>query len=252
MLTIITDLGLPMMLAIGVAALVTSAIHGATGVAGGFLMTAVLAGLIGVKPVVPIMSVALLISHSSRMFLNRQNFKADVFWAVVLPATPCIILAAWLYGKMSSSMLAIVLGLVVLFSIPLRRWASSRQIKTTKKSLMGVGAVYGALSGASIGSGMLLIPFMLGYGLSRQAFVGTLAAIALTTNVTRVSVFSTTQLLDTQYLLLGVYVGLVTIPGNMIGRYVLRKITDGRHAFAVDVLTVLGGINFLWLAFHQS
>lgn len=241
-----------MMLAIGAAALVTSAIHGATGVAGGFLMTAVLAGLIGVKPVVPVMSVALLISHSARIFLNRQNFKADVFWAVVLPATPCIIFAAWLYGKMSSALLAVILGLVVVLSIPLRRWASSRQIRTSKRTLMGVGSIYGALSGASIGSGMLLIPFMLGFGLTKEAFVGTLAAIAFTTNVTRVTVFSSTQLLDTQFLLLGIFVGLMTIPGNMIGRYVLRRLTDGRHALAVDILTVLGALNFFWLAFNQS
>ena len=241
-----------MMLAIGAAALVTSAIHGATGVAGGFLMTAVLAGLIGVKPVVPVMSVALLISHSARIFLNRQNFNADVFWAVVLPATPCIIFAAWLYGKMSSALLAVILGLVVVLSIPLRRWASSRQIRTSKRTLMGVGSIYGAFSGASIGSGMLLIPFMLGYGLTKEAFVGTLAAIAFTTNVTRVTVFSSTQLLDTQFLLLGIFVGLMTIPGNMIGRYVLRRLTDGRHALAVDILTVLGALNFFWLAFNQS
>ena len=215
-------------------------------------MTAALAVVIGVMPVVPVMSVALLISHSSRVMLNRENFDRDAFLTVIIPAVPCIILTAWLYGKMSSTWIAILLGVVVLLSIPLRRWAKSRQIQTNRQTLIGVAMTYGSLSGASIGGGMLLIPFMLGYGLTKEAFVATLAAIAFTTNVTRVGVFSSTALLDSQYLLLGVYVGLMTIPGNILGRSILRRLTNDRHALIVDVLTLFGALNFFWMAYNQS
>jgi len=54
-------------LLIGVLALVTSTIHGATGVAGGFLLTAAIAPIIGVEPIVPVISVALLISHGAQI-----------------------------------------------------------------------------------------------------------------------------------------------------------------------------------------
>ncbi len=233
---------------IGLAAIVTASIHGATGVAGGFLMSAVLALVIGAKPVVPIMSIALLISHSSRFFLNFSDFDKKAYFAVAITAIPFIALASWGYGRLSSTSIALILGVVILLSIPLRRWAQSRQIKANAKTLGAVGAVYGGLSGVSVGPGMLLIPFMLGYGLSRTAFVATLAAIAVTTNLTRSIVFGATNMLDTHYLLLGVFIGLCTIPGNWIGRSILRRMTNENHSGLVDGLTVIGALNFFWIA----
>jgi uncharacterized membrane protein YfcA len=251
-LDIFTDLGIATVIVIGLTAIVTAAIHGATGVAGGFLMTAVLAVIIGVKPVVPVMSVALLISHSSRIVLNRENLDREVFLLIAIPAAPCIIATAWIYGKMPSSLIAVLLGSVVLISIPMRRWAKSRKIKSDRKALIGVATIYGGLSGASVGPGMLLIPFMLGYGLTKEAFVATLAAIAFTTNVTRIAIFSSTSLLDTQYLLLGIFVGVMTIPGNYMGRSILRRLTNDRHALIVDVLTLIGALNFFSMALRNG
>ena len=95
---------------------------------------------------------------------------------------------------------------------------------------------------------MLLVPFLLGYGLTKEAFVATLASIAFLTNVTRVGVFGTTNLLDGQFLLLGIYVGLLTIPGNMIGRSILRRLTNDRHALIVEIFTIIGALNFFWMA----
>lgn len=236
---------------IGLLALVTSAIHGATGIAGGFLLSAALAPLIGVKPIVPLISVALLISHSSRAILNIRDIDVKAFFWVTLPAVPCIVAVAVLYGRMSASTIALVLGLVILSSIPMRRWAQMHAIRAGRNTLHGAGAVYGALSGASIGPGMLLVPFLLGYGLTKEAFVATLALIALVTNISRVSVYGSTDLLDPTFVALGICVGLVTIPGNWIGRSVLRRMTNESHAGFVDILTVVGAANFFWLAYQS-
>ncbi len=247
-LALIEQLGWPTLALVCVIALVTSAIHGATGVAGGFLMSAAMAPIIGVKPIVPVISVALLISHTTRALLNLRDFDGRAFLLVSAPALPCIIAVALLYGQMSAPVIAVFLGCVILLSVPVRRWAKSREFRVGPWGLGGVGAVYGGLSGASIGSGMLLVPFMLGYGLSKEAFVATLAAIALATNITRVSVFGTTELLTGGYVMLGVIVGLATIPGNGFGRTVLRRMSHDDHGRFVDLLSVLGAMNFFWLA----
>ena len=245
---IFADLSTLTVVGVALIALLTSIVHGATGVAGGFLLSAALATVIGVAPIVPVVSVSLLISHGSRALLNVRDFNKSAFLAISLPAIPCVVAMALLYGRMSSSLIAIVLGGVILLSIPIRRWAKSRQIKASRRTLSGVGAVYGALSGISIGPGMLLVPFMLGHGLKKEQFVATLAVIALLTNITRVSVFGATDLLNSQYILIGVLCGLMTIPGNWIGRTVLRRMTNESHSGLVDILTVLGALNFFWLA----
>ena len=233
---------------VALAAFVTSTVHGATGVAGGFLLSAALAPIIGVAPIVPVVSISLLVSHTARALLNLGDFHMRAFWLVSVPAVPLIAFMASIYGKMSSSLIALVLGCVILASIPLRRWAKSRQIQTSAPALAGIGGVYGALSGVSIGPGMLLVPFLLGFGLTKEQFVATLAVIALLTNVTRVSVFGATDLLSFDFMLIGLLCGLMTIPGNWIGRTVLRRMTTESHSGLVDVLTILGALNFFWLS----
>lgn len=250
-LVFFSDLGLWTLLAIVLVAFVTACIHGATGVAGGFLLAAAVAPIIGVKPVVPVVSVALLISHGSRALFNLPDFDRRVYLAIILPALPCIVLGALIYDRLPGNVIAVILGSVILASIPLRRWAARREIRANLPMLNGAGAVYGTLSGAAIGPGMILIPFMLGYGMAKEAFVATLAVVALSTNLTRVLVFGSTELLDATYFLLGVLAGLATIPGNWVGRAILRRLTSTRHAGFVDVFTVIGALNFFWLALDE-
>ena len=244
------DIGVWTFVVILIAGLVTSAVHGASGVAGGFLMAAALAPLIGVRPVLPVLSVALLVSHSTRALLNIGEFDRKAFTAVIVSSVPAIVLAAIVYGRLSTTTIAIVFAIVIVLSIPLRRIATSRNITATEKTLTGAGLVYGLISGLAVGPGMLLVPFLLGYGLTRHAFVATMAVIALSSNLTRVAVFGGTHLLNWDYLALGLAVGLITIPGNWLGRWILQRMSNEGHAGFVDVLTVIGAMNFLWLAWR--
>lgn len=236
------------LLALCFAALLTSIIHGATGLAGGMLMAACLASLIGVKAVVPVMSVALLISHSSRALINYRGIERSVFLLVCSASLPVLVFVSAFYGRMSATGIGFLLGCLLLLSVPIRHWSAQRQMHITKRGLVSASAVYGGLSGASIGPGMVLSPFLLSYGVQREAFVATMALIALVTNITRVAVFGGTDQLVEGYIALGLFVGLLTIPGNWLGRSVLRRISNQSHGYAVDFLTVLAACNFFYLA----
>jgi uncharacterized membrane protein YfcA len=232
-----------------IAALVTSTIHGATGLAGGMLMAALLASIIGVKPVVPVMSVAMLISHGARSVLNSKNFDRSVFFLVSSVSLPTLLLVASFYGRYSATWIAVLLGSMLILSVPLRHLGNRRQVKVGKRGLASAAVLYGSLSGVSVGPGMVLSPFMLSYGMQREAFVATMAVVALVTNIFRVSIYGSTAQLADGYFVLGVFIGLLTIPGNWIGRSVLKRMSNQSHSHAVDVLTVLAALNFFRLAF---
>lgn len=241
------EFGAGTLIAIAIAALVTSSIHGAVGVAGGFLMTAFLASMIGVRGSVPVMSIALLISHSTRGMMNARALDWKAWLSVIVPALPFIVFSSYVYVELPVRVLALVLAAIMFSSIPLRHWAKAREIKANPKTLAVAGMGYGFLAGASIGSAMLLSPFLLGYGLVKEGFVATMALITLTTNVSRIAVFGSSDILTFEYALLGILVGLVMVPGNWIGRWFLRRITVGAHGLLVDVFAVIGGLNFVYL-----
>ncbi len=251
MTEILASIGLLPLIALLLVAFFTSMIHGATGIAGGFLLAAFAAPILGLKNVVPVLSITLLISHGARAFFNANKIDWQSYLRVMLPAVPCTIVAALAYGRMSNASIALLLGTVVLLSIPLRRWTQKLKIKTSKSMLMGAGSVYGTISGMAIGPGMLLMPILLGVGMKREAFVATLATIALTTNIVRASVYGVSDLLNPDTLLLGVLLGLATIPGTWVGRGILRNMTDAKHIMATEWLVVLGGLNFYWMAYRM-
>lgn len=230
------------------AAFVTSVIHGATGIGGGFLMAIVLAPLIGVQAVVPVLAVALTISGVARVFFNRDALNRRAYGFVMATTLPMVIAGALIYAFLNATAVALILGTTILASVPLRHWASRHRIVAGPRALMGAGGVYGAVSGASIGAGMLLIPFLTGFGLDRRQFVGTLAAIALTMNAVRTLVYGSTDMLGDGWLALGIACGLATLPGNWVGQKLLRGMGEGRHNMALDVLTLFGGLNFYRIA----
>ena len=114
--------------------------------------------------------------------------------------------------------------------------------------MAAVSSVWGMLAGNVIGPGFFLAPFLLGTGMNRLTFVGTLATVTLVMNILKLSVFGATDLLNRELMFLGVVIGLITIPGNWLGRSVLKKMSDSHHRTIIDVLTVMMIVNFIYLA----
>ena len=221
---------------------------GITGVAGGLLPAVFLTPIIGITSVMPVLAIMLLFGSVSRAWINRANFHRDAFGRIAIPAVPMVVLGGIFYAQLEPKMIALMLGSVVLASIPIRRIAKSYEIKTSRSMLSCVGGVFGFLAGSSTGPGLLLVPFMLGYGLSRTSFVATLAVIAALTHVARAATFGSIGLIGQEVLILGLIGGAATIPGNILGKIILKKMTNHNHEILVDLMAFGGGVNFLYLA----
>ena len=228
-------------------AFITACISGVTGVAGGLLPAIFLTPIVGITTIMPVLGVMLTIGSFSRSWVNRVDFHSEVFFRITLPALPMVVVGGLTYAQLEANAIALLLGSVVLISIPLRRWAKSKSVRTSPLTLSCIGGVFGFLAGSAVGPGMLLIPFMLGYGLSRTSFVATMAVIATLTNATRVVTYGSVGLMTQEIILIGLLAGAATLPGNIIGRRFLRGMNNNSHSILVDIMTVIGGINFIWI-----
>lgn len=244
----ILDLGFFVLLAIAAASFLTGVLHGSTGMAGGVVMAAILAHLIGIKAAVPVMTVALILSHTSRAVMYARETDWSVAGRVLLFGVPTIVVGAIVFGKISATTVAIVFAAFLTASFPLKYWARRHDIKTGPVMLAAASSVWGMLAGNVIGPGFFLAPFLLGTGMNRLTFVGTLATVTLVMNVLKMSVFGVTDLISWELFFLGIAIGLITIPGNWVGRSVLKTMKDSDHRVIIDLLTVLMIINFIYLA----
>ncbi len=246
----IADLSLPLLAFILLASFATAVLHGAIGMAGGVIMAAILAHFIGIKAAVPVVTCALIFSHSSRAVMYFHDTDWKIASRVLLFGCPTIIVGALIFSTISPRTIAIIFAAFLVASFPIKNWAKKNQIETGPRLLAGASAIWGMLAGNVIGPSFFLSPFLLGTGIGRLAFVGTLASITLVMNILKLSVFGFTDLLNPQLLLLGVSIGIMTIPGNWVGRSILRRIKDSDHRMAIDILTVMMIVNFIYLAWH--
>ncbi len=144
------DVSLPQLVLVAGVALAASIVGGSAGYGTGALMPLVLVPLIGAEPVVPIIAI-------SSIFTNLSRFAAFVRYAdrrraLIVMAAACLTTALGAYGYtlLTNAGAALVIGTMLILSVPLRRLLKRRDVKVGDTGL-AVGAVgYGvvALPGA--------------------------------------------------------------------------------------------------------
>ena len=231
---------------VALAAFSTALFHSVAGFAGALLLSVLLAPLIGIRAVVPVVAFAMIISNINRIFLFRDAIDWKAYRAIMMTGLPGIIAGAIVYLYLPVKAIAIVMGCFLLISIPLRRVFKKRNYKVGYRGLSAVGIVYGLISGTVFGGGMILGPFFLGAGIVGQSLVGVVAALGLTLNITKSIVFGAGNLLDGELISLGMLVGVCTIPGGMLGKWIVKNTDIEVHTVIVETLMFAGGCYFIY------
>ena len=249
-LTLLGQLDTITLVLVALAAFATALFHSVAGFAGALLLSVCLAPLIGVRAVVPVVSLAMIISNSNRILLFRNQIDWKAYRAIMITGLPGIVVGAVIYLYLPIKAIAIVMGCFLLISIPLRRVFKKRNYNVGYRGLSVVAIVYGVISGTVFGGGMILGPFLLGAGITGQGLVGIVAALGLTLNITKTLVFGAGSLLDREMISLGIVVGLCTIPGGMLGKWIVKNTDIEVHTVIVEALMFFGGCYFLYQGFY--
>jgi len=242
------ELSYAALLLLSVAAFLAAVLHGATGIAGGIVISIVLSHAVGIKAAIPITTCALIFSHASRMFLYLRNTDWKSVKIVLTFSAPSIFIGATVFAYLSPVTIAVMMALFLTMSFPVKAYAKRRRLKTSNSVLAGASVLWGILAGNVVGPGFVLAPFLLGRGMDRLTFVGSLATVVLCMNLIKLVVFGSGGLMTTELFVLGAVLGLATIPGNWLGKKLLERINNQHHQVIVDMMTVLMIFNFVYLA----
>ena len=82
-------------------------------------------------------------------------------------------LSAVIYIALPVAVVALILGVFLIISVPLRRYMEKRDFKVSLRGLAVAALPYGLISGSTFGAGMILAPFLMGFGLAGEYLVGT-------------------------------------------------------------------------------
>lgn len=236
------DVSLAQLVLVAAVALLASIVGGVSGYGTGALMPLVLVPLVGPGPVVPIIAVSAIFSNSSRAFA----FLRYVDWrraAIVLAASlPTCALGAWGYTRLSNVGAALVIGCMLISSVPLRRLMRHHGVKIGDAGLTLASFGYGVVVGGTAGSGVILLSLLMAAGVQGAGVIATDAAISIVIGVVKIAVFGFVGVIDTRVIAFALLTGIVALPGAFLAKAFVQRLPVHVHTAILDVVVVLGGV----------
>jgi uncharacterized membrane protein YfcA len=232
--------------AILAAAFVSAIVGGMGGFGTGVILTAVLMPIIGAKAVVPVLSLAGVLINAGRLGFYRRHLHWPAVPPVLAGAIPLLFAGTWVYAHLDPGGLGVLIGALVLLSVPLRRVLQARRLHIGRRGLLIGGAVFGAANGVASGMGVIMVTLLLGAGLGGSAVLATDAVIAIVIDLVRAAMFGRFDLLDRQTAGLGLAIGLATIPGSWVASLIVERLHARLHVRVMEALIVAGGVLIVW------
>lgn len=244
------NVSLAQLLLVAGVALLASIIGGVSGYGTGALMPLVLVPLVGAEPVVPIIAISAMFTNSSRVFafLKYADWRRA---AIVLAASvPTCILGAWGYTKLSSAGAALVIGTMLIASVPLRRLLRQRGFKVGDGGLALGSFGYGVVVGGTAGSGVILLSLLMAAGVEGAGVIATDAAISIVIGIVKISVFGFVGVITAQVLAFALLIGIVALPGAFLAKAFVERMPVHVHTAILDAVVLFGGVFLVWGALH--
>ncbi len=123
------DISLGQILLVAGVALFASLVGGLAGYGTGALMPLVLVPLIGAEPVVPIIAISAVFTNISRFTAYFRYIDRRRALIVVAAAALTTALGAYGYTRLTNAGAALLIGTMLISSVPLRRLAKRREVR---------------------------------------------------------------------------------------------------------------------------
>jgi len=245
------DISLGQLALVGGMALLASIVGGLAGYGTGALMPLVLVPLVGAEPVVPIIAISAIITNTSRFVAYFQYANRRRALIVIGAAALTTALGAYGYTRLTGTGAALVIGSMLMLSVPLRRLAKKRDVRIGDAGL-GVSAVgYGVLVGGTSGSGVILLSLLMASGLEGAAVIATDAVISVVTGAIKISVFGLAGVVTAQVLAFALLIGAIAIPGAFLAKAFVERMPVHIHTAILDAAVMVGGVVMITAALRH-
>lgn len=245
------DISLLQLLLVAAVALFAAVVGGLAGYGTGALMPLVLVPLIGAEPVVPIIAISSIFTNTSRFAAYLRYVDRRRALIVIVAAALTTALGAYGYTRLTNTGAALVIGLMLISSVPLRRLLRRRDIKIGDTGLAAGAVGYGVLVGGTTGSGVILLSLLMAAGLEGAAVIATDAVISVTTSIVKISVFGLAGVVTAQVLAFAVLIGAIAIPGAFLAKAFVERMPVHIHTAILDVAVIAGGLVMLSAAVQR-
>jgi len=215
-----------------------------SGGGGALMQIPILNFLIGISKTAPVINLGAFISRPKRIIIFWKEIVWKVFWYYVPAAMLGAVIAGWLFTEVNIVWIQVMVGLFLVSTIFQYRFGKKKrsfQMKMWYFIPLGFFiAVVGTLTG---GMGPVLNPFMLNAGIDKEQLVGTKSAQSFFLGMAQVGSYAFFGILTAELWWMGFALGLGAILGNLIGKWLLGKMSKlAFRRWLIAVMVISGAV----------
>jgi uncharacterized membrane protein YfcA len=197
--------------------------------------------IVGAEPVVPIISISALFTNTGRVAAFRHLVNRRAALVVLASAVPTCVLGAWGYTKLSGRGALVVIGCMLMASVPLRRLVRRRGFALSARGLALAAFGWGPLAGGTVGAGIILLSLLMATGLEGAAVVATDAVISIGIGMAKFATFGVAGVVTAQIIAIALLIGALAFPGAFVARALVERLPLHVHTAVLDAVVIAGG-----------
>jgi len=200
---------------------------------------------------VPIIAISSIFTNLSRAAAYLRYVDRRRAMIVIAAAALSTALGAYGYTRLTNAGAALVIGAMLISSVPLRRLLKRRDIRIGDAGLGASAVGYGVVVGGTSGSGVILLSLLMAAGLEGAAVIATDAVISVFTSIIKISVFGLAGVVTAQVLAFALLIGGLALPGAFLARAFVERMPVHIHAAILDAVVIAGGVMMIFAAARQ-
>jgi uncharacterized membrane protein YfcA len=246
------DISLAQIAILACVTLFASVVGGVAGYGTGALMPLVLVPMVGAEQVVPIVAISALFTNSGRVAAFFPHVDARRAIIIIAGAALTCVLGAWAYTLLSGVGASLVIGSMLILSVPLRRIAQHRALKLGDHGLAVGAAGFGLVVGGTTGSGAILLTLLMAAGLEGAAVVATDAVVTIVIGIVKVATFGVAGVVTPQVIAFGLLIGAIAFPGGFLAKALIARLPIKVHTAMFDAVIIIGGLVMIVAALRAA
>lgn len=176
-------------------------------------------------------------------FKKGLNYRILLLFGV--PSVILTVIGAFLVDYVNQDILKFSLGLFLIFYVIWSLYKSDFKISPTPISTTLGGGLSGFLAGLIGTGGALRAAFLTGFGLKKEVYLATAAAIALGVDLTRLPIYLSQGFLQDELIILIPFLVVAAITGSYTGKKLLSRISAAGFRRVVLGALLLMGVYFV-------
>lgn len=212
-------------------------LSGAVGFGGGMILLPVLTYFYGVQVAVPVATVAQLLSNLSKVLIGLRQIHWREVGQFLIVAAPLTALGAFGFAVVPKQLTTRILSLF-LIAFAVIKLTGKLQLPHNRATVMVGGGVTGLVNGMLGISGPLSSAVFLTFGLAPVAYIASEATAAMAMHLIKIVMYGKLNLVTTDSLLNGLYIGAAMMIGNYVAIKSIRNIDKKRYQKIVAAVMI--------------